>query len=67
MKPAKHTTAPPLVLSIPEVARSLGLGCTKIYELIAHEGLPTVTFGRARRVRLSSLQQWLEQREQRGA
>ena len=34
-----------ILLSIPEVARSLRLGRTKVYELIALEGLPVVRFG----------------------
>ncbi len=60
----KLSTAQPLLLSIPEVAASLGLGRTKVYELIAHEGLPWVKFGTARRVSMISLQKWIEQREQ---
>jgi excisionase family DNA binding protein len=39
------------------------LSRTKVYELIATEGLPVVRFGRAVRVSLKSLQQWVEQRE----
>jgi excisionase family DNA binding protein len=34
-----------------------------VYELIAREGLPVVRFGRAVRVSVTSLQQWIEQRE----
>lgn len=56
----------PLLLSIPEVAKTLGLGWTKVYELIASEGLPVVRFGRAVRVSVASLQQWIEQREKQG-
>ncbi|MFL5707085.1 MAG: helix-turn-helix domain-containing protein [Ktedonobacteraceae bacterium] len=52
-----------LLLSIPEAAKTLGLGRTKVYELIATEGLPVVRFGRAVRVSVNSLQQWIEQRE----
>jgi excisionase family DNA binding protein len=52
-----------LLLSIPEAAKTLGLGRTKVYELIATEGLPVVRFGRAVRVPVNSLQQWIEQRE----
>jgi excisionase family DNA binding protein len=54
----------PLLLSIPEVARSLRLSRTKVYELIDIEGLPVVRFGRAVRVSVEALQQWLQQREQ---
>ncbi|MFL5664681.1 MAG: helix-turn-helix domain-containing protein [Ktedonobacteraceae bacterium] len=56
----------PLLLSVPEVAKILGLGRTKVYELIASEGLPVVRFGRAVRVSVVSLQQWIEQREKQG-
>ncbi len=59
-----RTTAPPLLLSIPDVAATLGLGRSKVYELIAREGLPVVRFGRSVRVSASSLQKWVEQREQ---
>ena len=59
-----RTTAPPLLLSIPEVAATLGLGRSKVYELIAREGLPVVRFGRSVRVSATSLQKWVEQREQ---
>jgi excisionase family DNA binding protein len=56
--------APPLLLSIPDVATSLGLGHSKVYELIAKEGLPVIRFGRSVRVSAASLQKWVEQREQ---
>ena len=55
----------PLLLSVPDVAKRLGVGRTKVYELIATEGLPVVRFGRAVRVSVASLQQWIEQREKR--
>jgi len=54
----------PLLLNISQVTKLLGLGRTKVYELIAHEGLPVVYFGRAVRVPYTSLQHWLTQREQ---
>ena len=59
-----RNTAPPLLLSIPDVAATLGLGRSKVYELIAKEGLPVVRFGRSVRVSAASLQKWVEQREQ---
>ena len=58
------TVAQPLLLSIPDVAATLGLGRSKVYELIAKEGLPVVRFGRSVRVSAASLQKWVEQREQ---
>lgn len=62
MERTKNTSSP-LLLSIPEVAKTLSLGRTKVYELIACEGLPVVRFGRAVRVSAASLQRWIEQRE----
>jgi excisionase family DNA binding protein len=55
-----------LLLSIPEVAKLLRLSHTKVYELIAVEGLPVLRFGRAVRVSRASLEQWIQERE-RGA
>ena len=60
----KTTLAQPLLLSIPGVATALGLGRSKVYELIAQEGLPIIRFGRSVRVSAASLQKWVEQREQ---
>ena len=54
---------PPLLLSIPEVARSLRLSRAKVYRLIYYEDLPVLHFGRAARVSVLALQQWVEQRE----
>ena len=56
-------TLQPLLLNVPQVAQLLGLSRTKVYELIATEGLPVLKFGRAVRVSFKSLQQWLDQRE----
>jgi excisionase family DNA binding protein len=59
----KQDTVQPLLLTITQVAKSMNLGRTKVYELIAAEGLPTVRFGRAVRVSPTSLQQWLQRRQ----
>jgi excisionase family DNA binding protein len=64
MEDFKRTAAQPLLLSIPDVATALGLGRTKVYELIAQEELPVIRFGRAVRVSAASLHKWVEQREQ---
>jgi excisionase family DNA binding protein len=61
----KQLAVQPLLLTIPEVAASLGLGRTKVYDLIAHDGLPFVKLGTAMRVSIDSLKQWIEQRERR--
>ena len=57
----------PLLLTIPQVCKALGLGKTKVYELIQSEGLPVVRFGKAVRVSPDSLQRWLARREGQSA
>jgi excisionase family DNA binding protein len=64
MEDLERTVAQPLLLSIPDVAASLGLCRSKVYELIAQEGLPVIRFGRSVRVSAASLQKWVEEREQ---
>lgn len=53
----------PLLLNVNQVAKMLGLGRTKVYELIATRQLPAIHFGRAVRVPTASLQRWVEQQE----
>jgi len=55
-----------LLLRIPEVAETLGIGRTKIYEMIATGELPTIRIGRAVRISVTTLQKWVEEREQQG-
>ena len=55
-----------LLLRIPEAAETLAIGRTKIYELIATGELPTIRVGRAVRISVSTLQKWVENREQQG-
>lgn len=57
-------TIQPLLLTVPQVAKLLNLGRTKVYELIGAKQLPVVRFGRAVRVSSASLQRWVEQQEQ---
>ena len=45
----------PVLCSIPDAAAALGLGRSKIYELIAEGKLATITIGRRRLVRLDSI------------
>jgi len=52
-----------LLLTIPEAAMSLRLSRAKVYRLIDFEGLPVVRFGRAVRVSVKALEQWVERRE----
>lgn len=62
-KRKRETVIQPLLLSIPEVAKSLSLSRAMVYKLIDTEGLPVVRFGRAVRVRVIALQQWVDQRD----
>ena len=61
-KQKQRAVISPLFLSIPEVCESLGLSRAKVYRLIYYEGLPVVHFGRAVRVSVIALQEWIEQR-----
>ena len=65
MEPSDHTTSFQLLLTIPQVAKALNLGKTKIYELIWKEHLPVQKFGRAVRVSKEELERWLEERRTR--
>lgn len=65
-KPGEQSNKPlpqQLLITIPEVAKRLNLGRTKVYELIWREHLPVQKFGRAVRVSLVELQQWLAERQ----
>jgi excisionase family DNA binding protein len=63
---SQEEASKPLLLNIAQTSQMLGLGRTKIYALIASEGLPVVHFGRAIRVPYASLQSWIKQREELG-
>jgi len=52
----------PLLLTIPQVAVMLGLGRTKVYDLIEREGLPSIKLGTARRIPRQALEAWLTKR-----
>ncbi len=66
MESSQEGTPQRLLLRIPEAAETLGIGRTKIYELIATGELPTIRVGRAVRISVSTLQKWVETREQQG-
>ena len=51
-----------LLLDSREVERLLGIGRTKVYELIANAQLPVVRIGRCVRVPRDQLRTWIEQR-----
>jgi len=52
-----------LLLNITEVSKALRLSRTKVYQLIASDGLPIIRFGKSVRVSIWSLQDWIKQRE----
>jgi excisionase family DNA binding protein len=62
-KSAATQNMQPWLVTVPEAAIILGIGKTKVYELMATEGLPKVKFGTAVRVPVKALQEWLAQRE----
>lgn len=51
--------ATPLVLDSREVARLLGIGRTKTFQLMASGELPTIRLGRCVRVPVVALQSWI--------
>lgn len=53
---------PPMLLTIPEAASVLALGRTTLYELIAAGELEVVHVGRAARVPVDALRQFVEER-----
>ncbi len=64
MEQRNELASQPLLLTIPQVATKLGLSRAMVYVLINREGLPVVRLGRAVRVSTTSLQKWIEEREQ---
>ena len=53
------------LLTVPQAAQAMGLGCSKVRQLIYYEGLPIVRFGRAVRIDPVQLRGWLNQRQER--
>jgi excisionase family DNA binding protein len=64
MEQHDETASFQMLWTIPQVAKPLNLGRTKIYELIWKENLPVQRFGRAVRVSREDLQRWLEARRE---
>lgn len=72
-KPRKATTEtlehpasalPVQLLDLPTVAQRLCVSRVKVYSLINQDGLPAIKIGKVFRVSQSSLNQWVQQREQ---
>ena len=49
------------LLTVADVSAILSLSRVTIYELIKHDGLPTVKINGARRIHPGKLQSWIEQ------
>jgi excisionase family DNA binding protein len=64
MEKQNEPTPQPLLLTIPQAAKKLGLSRAMVYILINREGLPVVRLRRAVRISETSLQKWIEEREQ---
>ena len=58
----RHMGIEPLCISVEECADSLGLSRQTVYTLMETEGLPSVHFGRARKVPMEQLRAWLNER-----
>jgi excisionase family DNA binding protein len=50
----------PLLVTIPEAARRLGIGRSTLYELIASGAIETVRIRRARRIPVDALHAYIE-------
>jgi excisionase family DNA binding protein len=57
----------PLLLKAEDVARLLGIGRTKVYEMMASGELPVVRIGTAVRVPRQRLLDWIEENTQEAA
>jgi len=51
------------LLTIPAVAKMLGVSRPTVYTFISKDGLPTIKLGKSVRVAPASLQNWLSDRE----
>jgi excisionase family DNA binding protein len=64
-KEKRPSTDQGFLLSVAEVAMQLGVCRQTVYNLIYHEGLPTIRVGKLRRIDPESLHAWLKEREHR--
>jgi excisionase family DNA binding protein len=66
MKATNQHETQKLLLKPEEAGRTLGLGRTKAYAMIASGELPSIRLGRAVRVPMDALRQWIDEQTQRG-
>ena len=57
-----HQPVEPICVRVNDAARMIGVGRTKLYELIANGELETVKFGKATRVTTASLRELVRRR-----
>jgi excisionase family DNA binding protein len=55
------------LLRVEEVARILGIGRTKAFEMVARRELPVIRMGRLVRVPRAALDAWIAERTERAA
>ena len=55
------TRSDPLTLSVEECAARLGIGRSLAYSLVTRGEIPSVRFGRLRRIPIEGLEEWLRQ------
>ncbi len=55
-----------LLLRVDEAAQMLGLGRTKVYELVSRGDLPSITVGTSRRIPAEDLRRWVAARSAAG-
>ena len=55
-----------LLLTATEAGEAIGVGRTRIYELLASGQIPSVKIGRSVRVPIEALKRWIQERESGG-
>lgn len=55
-----------ICLSVPEMAKRLGICRMKAYDLVKCSGFPAITIGRRVLVPVTSLEKWLEDQAKHG-
>lgn len=61
-RPRGVAQEPPLLLRVEEAARLLGLGRSKVFEMLGAGELPAVRIGRAVRISRAALERWVRER-----
>ena len=52
-----------ILLKPAEAAETLGIGRTRIYDMLASGDLPAIRIGRSIRIPVAALQQWIERQQ----